>query len=196
MASPGFNGCPEDRVRRYGRRVTTRYVALLRAINLGSKRRVSMPQLREVLTARGFGSVRTHLASGNVLLDSALGEAELAEQLSAIIQEEFALDVPVVLRTADELAGVVASDPVGDLATDPSRYSVTFFPAAPDEERVAALPPADGGTYAVRGRELYLWLPDGVMQSPMGKWKWDQLLGVAGTARNWNTVTKLVELAG
>ncbi|MBJ7451422.1 MAG: DUF1697 domain-containing protein [Blastococcus sp.] len=176
--------------------MTTRYVALLRAINLGSKRRVSMPQLREVLTARGFGAVRTHLASGNVLLDSALGEAELAEQLSAIIRAEFALDVPVVLRTADELAGVVASDPVGDLATDPSRYSVTFFPAVPDPGLVAALPPADGGTYAVRGRELYLWLPDGVMQSPMGKWKWDQLLGGAGTARNWNTVTKLVELAG
>jgi uncharacterized protein (DUF1697 family) len=183
-------------VRRYGRRVTTRYVALLRAINLGAKRRVSMPRLREVLTAQGFGEVRTHLASGNVLLDSALGEAELARQLTAIIQAKFALDVPVVLRTAEELAAVVAADPLGDVATDPSRYSVTFFPVVPDEERVAALPQADGGTYAVRGRELYLWLPDGVMQSPMGKWKWDRLLGVDGTARNWNTVQKLVELAG
>lgn len=183
-------------MRRYGRRVTTRYVALLRAINLGAKRRVSMPQLREVLTAQGFGEVRTHLASGNVLLDSPLGEAELAERLTAIIREEFALDVPVVLRTAEELAGVVATDPVGEVATDPSRYSVTFFPTAPDPELVAALPPADGGTYAVRNRELYLWLPDGVMQSPMGKWKWERLLGVAGTARNWNTVQKLVDLAG
>ena len=177
-------------------RVSTRYVALLRAINLGATRRVSMPRLREVLTARGYDGVRTHLASGNVLLDSPLGEAELAEQLTAIIREEFALDVPVVLRTGEELAAVVAADPVGDTATDPSRYSVTFFPAAPDPDRVAALPPADGGEYAVRGRELYLWLPDGVLDSPMGKWNWNKLLGVEGTARNWNTVTKLVELAG
>ena len=182
--------------RRYVRRVTTRYVALLRAINLGAKRRVSMPRLREVLTAQGFGAVRTHLASGNVLLDSALGEAELAGQLTVIIRDEFALDVPVVVRTGAELADVVAADPVGEVATDPSRYSVTFFPAVPDPERVAALPPADGGTYAVRGRELYLWLPDGVLQSPMGTWKWERLLGVAGTARNWNTVRKLAEMAG
>lgn len=174
--------------------MTTRYVALLRAINLGSKRRVAMPQLREALTARGYGAVRTHLASGNVLLESALPEAELATALEQAITEEFALDVPVVLRTAEEVADVLAADPLGHLATDLSRYSVTFFPSAPDADLVAALPPADGGEYLVRGRELYLWLPDGVINSPMGSWKWDRLLGVAGTNRNWNTVTKLVEL--
>lgn len=155
-----------------------------------------MPRLREVLTAHGYGAVRTHLSSGNVLLDSPLGETELAAQLTAVIREEFALDVPVIVRTGQDLTGVVAADPVGEVATDPSRYSVTFFPAAPDPDRVAALPPPDGGAYAMRGRELYLWLPDGLLQSPMGSWKWDRLLGVAGTARNWNTVRKLVELAG
>ena len=174
--------------------MTTRYVALLRAINLGSTRRVSMPQLRDVLGARGYGTVRTHLASGNVVLDSPLGETELAADLTAAIADGFGLDVPVVVRTG-EVAGVVAADPLGDVAADPSCYSVTFFPTAPDEERVAALPPADGGRYEVRGRELYLWLPDGLLNSPMGSWRWDRLLGVAGTARNWNTVRTLAELA-
>ena len=79
--------------------MTTRYVALLRAINLGAKRRVPMPRLREVLTAHGYGAIRTHLSSGNVLLDSPLGETELAAQLTAVIREEFALDVPVIVRT-------------------------------------------------------------------------------------------------
>ena len=175
--------------------MTTRYVALLRAINLGSTRRVSMPQLREALGARGYGAVRTHLASGNVVLDSPLGETDLAADLADAIAEEFGLDVPVVVRSGEEVADVVAADPLGDVAADPSRYSVTFFPTAPDAERVAALPPADGGRYEVQGRELYLWLPDGLQQSPMGSWKWDRLLGVAGTARNWNTVRKLAELA-
>lgn len=172
----------------------TRYVALLRAVNLGATRRVSMPRLREVLAARGHGGVRTHLASGNVLLDSSLSGAELAEDLERAIDEEFGLEVPVVVRTAEELAGVVAADPLGHVATDPTRYSVTFFPQPLDPERVAALPAAEGGEYTARGRELYLWLPDGMQRSPMGAWKWDRLLGQAGTNRNWNTVTKLVEL--
>ena len=174
--------------------MTTQYVALLRAINLGATRRVSMPRLREVLTARGHGAVRTHLASGNVLLESALTEPELAAELARAIEEEFALDVPVVVRTAEQLADAVAADPLGDVATDPTRYSVTFFPEPLDPARVAAVPAAEGGAYELRGRELYLWLPDGMQRSPMGGWKWDRLLGQAGTNRNWNTVTKVVEL--
>ncbi|WP_157944054.1 DUF1697 domain-containing protein [Blastococcus atacamensis] len=109
--------------------MTTRYVALLRAINLGATRRVSMPRLREVLTARGHGAVRTHLASGNVLLESDMSEAELAADLSNAIDEDFPLDVPVVVRTADEPAHVLAADPLGRLATDHARHSVTFSPS-------------------------------------------------------------------
>jgi uncharacterized protein (DUF1697 family) len=169
-------------------------VALLRAVNLGATRRVSMPRLREVLTERGYGAVRTHLASGNVLLESPLLEAELAADLTAAIAEHFALDVPVVVRTADELAAVLAADPLGHVATDPARYGVTFYAEPLDADRVATLPAAEGGEYVVRGRELYLWLPDGFQNSRLAGWKWDQLLGAAGTNRNWNTVRKLVEL--
>ena len=175
--------------------MTTRYAALLRGINLGATRRIPMAQLREALSARGYEAVRTHLASGNVVLDSALPEDELASALSKAIEEEFRLDVPVVLRTGEELAGVLAADPFGDVATDTSRYSVTFLPEPPSADRVAALPPAEGGEYLVRGRELFLWLPDGMARSAMARWKWDRLLGVAGTNRNWNTVVTLAELA-
>jgi uncharacterized protein (DUF1697 family) len=175
---------------------TTRYVALLRGINVGKAKQVDMPRLRKVLTARGHGEVLTHLRSGNVVLDSPMDEARLAADVSTAIKEEFGLDVPVVVRTVRELAAVVAADPLGEVSTDSSRYSVTFLPVEPDAARVKALPPAEGGEYRVKGRELYLWLPDGMMKSPMGTWKWDTLLGVAGTNRNWNTVTRLAELAG
>jgi uncharacterized protein (DUF1697 family) len=172
-----------------------RYVALLRGINLGPSRRIPMPRLREVLTDRGYGGVRTLIASGNVVLDSEVAEDELRRDLVTAIEEEFGLDVPVVVRSGEELTAVLAEDPFGDVATDTSRYSVTFLPTVPDADRVAVLPPAEGGSYAVRGRELYLWLPDGMGVSAMAKWPWDRLLGVAGTNRNWNTVTKLAELA-
>ena len=174
----------------------SRYVVLLRAVNLGKARRVAMPRLREILTDAGHGRVVTHLASGNVLLDSPLGEAELATDVGQAIEREFGFAVPVVLRTADELATVVASDPFGSIATDPSRYSVTFLPERPAADLVAALPPAEGpGEYLLGGRELYLWLPDGIRDSPMALWKWDRLLGTAGTNRNWNTVRRLAEMA-
>jgi uncharacterized protein (DUF1697 family) len=172
-------------------------VALLRSINLGKARQVDMPRLREVLTRRGHDDVRTHLRSGNVVLTSVLDETALADDLSGAIEEEFGFAVPVVVRTGAEVAAVVTGDPFATVATDPARYLVTFLPAAPDPARVDALPPAEGGgDYLVRGRELYLWLPEGVLATPLNSWKWDKLLGQTGTARNWNTVRKLAQLSG
>jgi uncharacterized protein (DUF1697 family) len=175
----------------------TQYVALLRGINLGKVRQVDMPRLRAVLTARGHEDVRTHLRSGNVVLDSSLPEAALADDLSTAIGEEFGFDVPVVVRTGAQIAAVVAGDPFATVATDPARYLVTFLAEPPDPDKVDALPPPEGGgDYLVRGRELYLWLPDGIQKTPLASWKWDRLLGRPGTARNWNTVVRLAELAG
>jgi uncharacterized protein (DUF1697 family) len=173
----------------------TRYVALLRGINVGRARQVDMPRLRDLLIARGYDGVRTHLRSGNVLLDSDLAEAEVATDLATAIEAEFGFAVPVVVRTGEEIAAVVVGDPFATVATDPARYLVTFLPAPPAPDTVQALPPADVGDYLVRGRELYVWLPDGISKTPMGSWKWDRLLGVPGTARNWNTVARLAELA-
>jgi uncharacterized protein (DUF1697 family) len=174
----------------------TRYVCLLRGINLGKARQVDMTRLREVLTARGHGEVRTHLRSGNVVLVSALPEAALAADLSAAIGEECGFEVPVVVRTGQELAAVVAGDPFATVATDPARYLVTFMAEPPEPARIDALPAAERGAYLVRGRELYLWLPDGIQHTPLATWKWDGLLGRPGTARNWSTVVRLAELAG
>ena len=77
----------------------TRYVALLRGINVGKAHQLGMPRLKELLTERGHGNVRTHLRSGNVVLDSPLGEAELVADVEKAITKEFGFDVPVVVRT-------------------------------------------------------------------------------------------------
>jgi uncharacterized protein (DUF1697 family) len=174
---------------------STRYVALLRGINLGKQRQVGMPRLAELLTERGHADVRTHLRSGNVVLTSTLPEQKLAADLSSAIEEEFGFAVPVVVRTGAEMAAVVSGDPFATVATDPARYLVTFLAEEPAPDKVDALPKADVGDYLVRGRELYLWLPDGIQNTPLASWKWDRLLDTPGTARNWNTVVKLAELA-
>jgi uncharacterized protein (DUF1697 family) len=175
----------------------TRYVLLLRAVNVGRANRVAMAPLRELLTARGYGGVRTHLQSGNVVLDSELTADELTADVEAAVTSAFGFPIPVVTRTGPQLDAVLAADPLAGTWTDPARYSVTFLTVAPDPALVAALPPSprEDEVYRVVGRELYLWLPDGVRGGALGAWRWDRLLGQAGTARNWNTVRKLAELA-
>ena len=176
---------------------TTRWVALLRGINVGRARQVDMTRLRRVLTDRGHAAVRTHLRSGNVVLDSPLDAGALTRDVETAVEEEFGFAVPVVVRTGAELAAVVAADPFAAIRDDGARHLVTFLPVVPDPARVAALPPAPegGDAYRVLGRELHSWLPEGVLASPLGSWRWEDLLGCSGTARNWNTVTRLAELA-
>jgi uncharacterized protein (DUF1697 family) len=156
-----------------------------------------MPELRELL-AGSFEDVRTYVASGNVVLSSSLSSSELARECSRLIEERFGFPVAVVVRTRDELAEVVALDPLGDVAVDPKRYQVTFLEEPLDRsvlERMQALRVAPE-RFVVRGRELYTWHPDGVGRSKLwASVSSDRFLGVTGTARNWNTVCTLLEMA-
>ena len=163
-----------------------RVVALLRGVNVGGNRKLSMAELRATLASAGYGDVRTHLQSGNVILDSAKRPATLECELGKL------LGVQVVVRTHDELADVVARDPFGDVATNGSRYFVTFLSGPVDE--VPGLESGDGELFVVSGREIYAWLPDGVHNSKRAQLLTERRLGVVPTTRNWNTVAKLLEL--
>ena len=103
----------------------------------------------------------------------------------------------MVVRTARELAGVVERNPFAGVADDPKRYQVSFLSAKPEAAVVRALEAADVAPeqVAVSGREIYAWHPEGIQRSPLAKLLTDKKLGVTATARNWNTVTKLLELA-
>ena len=104
-----------------------RHVALLRGINLGSRNRVAMPELRELLTGLGYGDVRTLVQSGNVVLTSRRSPARLERDLQREIAEGLGVDTPVIVRTRDELAEVVGLDPLGEVADNPKLYQVTFM---------------------------------------------------------------------
>ena len=174
-----------------------RQIALLRGINLGARNRVSMPELRELLSGLGHEDVKTLLQSGNVVLTSdETGEA-LEQALEAAIAEELGVESRVVVRTARELAGVVKRDPFAGVADDPKRYQVSFLSAKPEAAVVRELEAADVAPEqaVVSGREIYAWHPEGIQRSPLAKLLTDKQLGVTATARNWSTVTKLLELA-
>ena len=174
-----------------------RRIVLLRGINLGSSRRVSMPELRAALADAGYDDVRTYVQSGNVVLGTDEAPAKLERRIEALIADELGVEVQVVARTRNELAEVVARDPLGEVAENPKRYQVTFCSAEPDPEKVERVAELakDDERFELIGREAYAWHPEGVARSKL----WAKLagdgLGVVTTSRNWTTVTKLLELA-
>jgi uncharacterized protein (DUF1697 family) len=155
-----------------------------------------MPALRALLTSAGFENVQTYVQSGNVVLSTDLAPDELERETERLISAEFGFDVDVVARTRDDLAEVVERNPLGDVVTDPKRYQVSFLSDQLDPERVAALAAsaADSERFVALGRELYAWHPDGVARSKLWAKLAGQGLGVKATARNWTTVTTLLEM--
>jgi uncharacterized protein (DUF1697 family) len=174
-----------------------RQVALLRGINVGAHRRIPMPALRELLTERGFGEVRTYVQSGNVVLSSDLGAPDLGRAIEQAIAERFSFDdIPIVIRSRDELARVVALDPLRSIVTEDKHYQVAFLSDRLKPEVVAALAGEDVAPEAVHveGREIYTWHPDGIQRSKLTKVLAEKRLGVIATARNWTTVTTLLAM--
>jgi uncharacterized protein (DUF1697 family) len=173
-------------------------ILLLRGINIGPNKRIAMPELRSLLSSAGFEDVRTYVQSGNVVLTATGSPSTVGRKAEKLIAERFGFEVDVIVRTAGELAEVVARNPLGDVAADPKRYQVSFLESEPDPDAVSRIAgfAADSERLVSIGRELYAWHPDGVARSKL----WNKLagngLGVRATARNWRTVTTLLEMAG
>jgi uncharacterized protein (DUF1697 family) len=172
-------------------------ILLLRGINIGARRRIAMPALRALLTGAGFEDVRTYVQSGNVVVSSDAPAAQLGSECERLLAERFGFDVDVIVRTRDELAEVVRRNPLEQVATDPKRYQVSFLEAEPDSEAVAKIAEAkvEPERLVAIGRELYAWHPEGIGRSKLWAKLAGTALGVRGTARNWTTVTTLLEMA-
>jgi uncharacterized protein (DUF1697 family) len=156
-----------------------------------------MPELRELLADAGFADVQTYLQSGNVVLTGDALPEEVARTCERAIARRFGLEIAVLVRTRDELADVVARNPLAHVADDAKRYQVTFLAAALDRdtEREVAAAAGLGEEVVLSGREVYAWHPAGVGRSRLATLLGGRKLGVPATARNWATVTKLLELA-
>jgi uncharacterized protein (DUF1697 family) len=182
------------------------HIALLRGINVGGRNKVGMAELREVVTSLGHTGVRTYIQSGNVLFSAPDGDhAKLAAALETAIAAAFGLEVSVVVLSRDELAWILDRNPHPD-EPDPKRVHVVFLNAelpAALLERIKAAEDADaakgGGTVTVVGPALYLHTPAGFGDSKLALALFRIIgkpgnTGVAATARNWATATKLLSL--
>lgn len=175
----------------------TPYVALLRAVNVAGKNRLPMSELRRALTARGLGDVSTILQSGNVLFRSGEPERAAAAAVAAAIEDAFALQVGVVVRSAGDLAVVASQNPfiAKHAGLDPSTLHVAFLAERPTDAAVATLEPdrSPPDAFVVSGREVYLSYPNGSGRSRLTLDYLERRLGTRGTARNWRTVQRLAD---
>jgi uncharacterized protein (DUF1697 family) len=171
-----------------------RWVALLRAVNLGARNKVPMAELRTLLADAGYGDVRTYIASGNVLLDGPRGRSAVADELERLIADAFNVSTTAVMRTPKELAAVVAAHPFG---ADTSQSHVVFLAGRPTRKAADSLAAADHSPDRAHlvGTDVYLQYPAGVQGSRLSAVRLERLLDVSGTHRNWRTVAAIAELA-
>jgi uncharacterized protein (DUF1697 family) len=174
-----------------------RYAALLRGINVGKAKRIAMADLRELLGGLGYVEVRTHLQSGNAVVTG--DEAEPADQalrIEAAITDRLGMDVRCVVLTADHVRAIVAGHPFAGIATNGSRMMAHVLATEPDPALLVAHDPValDPEHTRLGDRVIYQWCPDGLLAAPPVGGFAEKHLGVAVTARNWNTMTKLTEL--
>ncbi len=178
--------------------IVTRYVALLRGVNVGGRTKVVMDDVRHIFAELGHTDIETYLQSGNVIFrcseaNLSRGAADIEER----IVRELGVTTTVLLRTADELAAIVAANPLLDRESDFTKLHVAFLADEPKPERSARLATPAGlpDELAIVGREVYLHCPNGYGKTKLHNAFIERRLGVAATTRNWKTVTNLHRLA-
>jgi uncharacterized protein (DUF1697 family) len=164
------------------------FIALLRAVNVGGTGKLPMTELKSMCEAAGFKAVRTYIASGNVVFQSAKTETQVKAALEASLAAYAGKPVGVLVRTAEEMAAVLANNPFPEM---PGNCTVAIFlDNAPAADALQAVSGRVREEMRLGLREIYVYYPDN-----MGESKLRIPAAKSGTARNMNTVAKLAEMA-
>jgi len=167
----------------------TAYVALLRAVNVGGTSKLPMADLKRIAGEIGFNDPQTFIASGNLIFSSNESEAQVREGLEAALAKFMGKPVPVMVRTAAEMAAVVKANPFNDAPGQ--RVLATFLSGMPPKDAIEQARGLDGERLALGKREIYV----DYCGPLLGRSKLKVPAAAAGTARNMNTVARLAELA-
>jgi uncharacterized protein (DUF1697 family) len=171
----------------------SRYVALLRGINVGTAKQVPMAKLRQACENLGWRNVTTVLRSGSVVFDAGTDDPPQGTALRAEVEELTGVTADVLMLSAAEFGAIAADNPLAEVSEDGSKLFTTFL-----SEPAGTVEVPDAGTLgpeqlSVGRRAVYQWFPDGSMASKVPKQFWSQFSGIQ-TARNQNTVDKILTL--
>lgn len=174
----------------------TKHLALLRGINVGGKNPLPMKDLARLFADAGCVNVQTYIQSGNVIFETTRSAAKLSEMVRAEIERCFGYQVPVILRTAEQMRNAVRNNPFLAAGADENALHVYFLADLPKARDVAGLDASRSApdAFHVRGQEIYLHLPNGMARTKLTNAYFDSKLSTACTARNWATVLKLAAL--
>jgi uncharacterized protein (DUF1697 family) len=174
-------------------------ICMLRGVNVGAHHRVKMEELKTLCKSLELREPQTYVQSGNVIFKTdEHARIKLAKRMEGAIRKTFGFQTDVVLRSTAELRDVVRRNPFAKRrGLEPSKLLVTFLASDPGEEprlKVRAMRCAPDELF-IDGREAYIYFPNGVGRSTLSWATIPELLKVPGTGRNWNSVTKMLEIA-
>jgi uncharacterized protein (DUF1697 family) len=174
-------------------------ISMLRGVNVGGHNKISMQALRALYESLRFEDPRTHVQSGNVIFRTKeKNSIALAKKIQNAIEGEFGCRPEVILRTSDELRKAIAATPFADRPhLEPGKILVTFLVAEPGPEAHATLLTLKKHPEELhlKGRELYIYFPNGAGRSKLPWSSVEKLFKTTGTARNWNSVTRMLAIA-
>ncbi len=171
----------------------TRYVAMLRGVNVGGRARLSMADLRRIVADLGHVDVETYIQSGNVAFGSTAAASGLGPAIERRLRDELGLSAGVVVRSHAQLRAVLEGNPLSGKGHDPARLHVTFLSARPAPARLTDVDPDAyrPDEFAVSGREVYVHCPTGYGRTKLNNTFFERALQVTATTRNWKTVVEL-----
>ena len=174
-------------------------ISLLRGINVGGHKSIKMEALRALYESLGLRGAQTYVQSGNVVFRTAARDlAPLARRIEARIEQTFGFRPAVMVRSSSELREVIRRNPfAARRGIEPGKLLVTFLAAdpIPDAREKLLDIKADPEELRIEGRELYAYYPNGIGRAKLSAALIEKALKMPGTGRNWNTVTKLLEIA-
>lgn len=174
------------------------YVALLRGINVGGRNRLPMDELARLFEGAACACVRTYIQSGNVVFAASPSVSLAArETVAAAVSARIGTDIPIVLRSVDELAQAVEANPFPGESQGTRILHVGFLADRPSSDAVSGLDPdrSPPDEFVVRGREIYMRLPNGMARTRLTAGYVERMLGTRVTFRNWRTVLNLLNMA-
>jgi uncharacterized protein (DUF1697 family) len=176
------------------------FISMLRGINVSGKRMIRMPELANLYHELGFNGVATYIQSGNVIFntDKSLQAKDLAMLIEKAILDSFGFDVPVIIRTPEELAAVIEANPFHNAdGTAKDKIYITFLDALPLQENLDKIKPYDyyPDKFVFIAKEIYLDCAGGYGTTKLSNTFFENRLKVRATARNWKTVNTLLQMA-
>ena len=177
-----------------------KYISLLRGINVSGQKKIKMIDLMSLYEKLGFENVLTYIQSGNVIFDSKeKNKAVLKSKIENTIENNYQFHVPVEIRTNREISKIIGDCPFGsvDLVKDGTIVLLTFLSSTPEKSNIndllkyVVLPEQ----LVVKGKEVYIYCPNGYGKSKLNNNFIEKKLGVGATTRNWKSVHKLYELS-